>query len=165
MRSHGDKQYSYSVRVKPESFECFICKNHTTKTKLAMQKHIRRHRKYSKCEICGRRSESTSHLCGKNADVQCEYCEKRFGTTAKMQQHLDRVHKTRRLYGCDKCSKFFAMIFFKNCHQASHSESSEFKCDKCPKSFARRALLIYHKKTHQAVRCNSFLLFPVDVPV
>lgn len=144
--------------MKPEYYECFMCKHYKTESKLAIRKHIRRHRKYSKCEVCSRRSLSSSHLCGENTeDVQCEYCSKRFKSTAKMQQHLEKLHKTNlRLYGCDKCSKFFPMIFFKNCHRASHTKKHVFKCDRCPKVFLKRTLLMCHKKTHQSVRCNLF---------
>lgn len=146
--------------ARPKSFECFICKKYESKTQRAMRKHIKKHRvkncNLSKCEICRKRSDWTSHLCGgENSEIQCEYCSERFKTTTKMQQHLNNIHTTkRRLYRCAKCPQFFALIFFRECHQASHSEN--YECNLCEKKFTNSQSLYYHKRTHSFQKCKFF---------
>lgn len=168
LRTHISK--SFRDILQPKYFECFICKKHKTKTMTAMRKHMKKHsmRNYSKCEICNIRSESASHLCGKKEHVQCEYCSKQFQTTKQMQKHLDDVHKNnQRLYRCAKCPKFFAMVFFKDCHEALHLEKQELQCDMCPKKFATNEYLSNHRKRHTDLqKCknyfrNSFFPFVV----
>lgn len=157
MRAHKNGYPSF-VRLKPESFECYIC-HRTTKSMVAMRKHIRRHFKFFKCDVCNKRSKLSAHLCGSDTDVQCEYCPERFRATADVKKHLDIAHKTfRQMYGCSKCPKFFAMVFFRDCHQASHSKNNVYKCDMCPRICTKKTLLANHKKRlHTASeKCKYF---------
>lgn len=114
-------------------YECYLC-NCNYKRLTTMRKHMFSHVKSQKavfhyCSICRAKVERTkmnSHVCGQLDNIQCEYCSKRFTGTNKLLKHLDVMHKTkRRLYECEKCSKYFPMIFLRDSHQNTHANETE----------------------------------------
>lgn len=154
LKNHLDMMNKTKYSDQLKYFECFICKRFRTKDETAMRDHIKQHpyMKIPKCEICNTQTAPISHLCGKNKIVQCEYCPEKLMTTEKLLEHLNSMHKSnRRLYGCEKCPKYFPMVFLKDCHQMSHSERNpKVKCDMCLKTFTTKGSLTTHKETHSS---------------
>lgn len=157
------------------TFECFVCKRYKIKTESFMRNHIKRcgvkRIRKSKCLICRQPlaiAELDSHLCGDNADVQCEYCADRFTVTKVLREHLENVHKSnRRLYKCKTplCKKYFPMIFLKECHESVHDPESEevLACDTCGKQFSSQLSLTGHKKVHRKTTSKLFSIVIVVV--
>lgn len=160
------------VAQKPMSkrgeYQCYLCKI-KYKSLVFMRKHMKLHSDriksvaYDPCSICRikiRRKEMNAHLCDQKDSVQCEYCSVHFMATNELLDHLETMHPiNRRLYRCEKCIKYFPMIFLRDSHQTCHANEPQANsktsghrkvlnveksranlCDECGKTFCSGAL-------------------------
>ena len=41
------------------------------------------------------------------SDFQCDYCETKFKTKAKLERHIDAIHLLKKDHACELCGKRF----------------------------------------------------------
>lgn len=135
-------------------YECYICKIKLNGWNDVKQ-HIRRHvqARNEKCDICAEMytaKELNRHLCADGKSIQCEYCTKSFGATAKLIRHVEIEHATEKiLHRCKKCHRFFGMALLKDLHEMQHDNEEKLHvCEICSKAFSRRNLYEYHLVRH-----------------
>ncbi|KAL4222912.1 hypothetical protein ACF0H5_018952 [Mactra antiquata] len=139
---------------------------------------------YYPCEICGgvyKYDVLSSHRAvHAKRTFQCDQCELKFSSKARLSQHKTNVHATENKYTCHECGKSFKALpylrqhgirhckertaecplchkMFKNQkavkkHMISHSEERPYKCSHCEKSFKRSRDLENHEEgVHEAL--------------
>ena len=169
-----DKEYTVITGDdSSEKYQCKICEMKFDTQKLRLQHHYLTHKEMKfKCEKCEKlfpfKSLCKSHIivCGRqdqkqkliNIDYcindnessgkkyQCLKCEKRFGTSLTIRQHIYHRHKDRH-FRCEHCNKLFPFNHTlkhhkKICHEKEHLNT---KCNICQKAFDNYQALLYHR--------------------
>lgn len=134
------------------TFECHICKDKIDNI-TDLEKHMETHARNNQCKICKAHltlDELNAHLCGKEKNISCEYCDEKFLSTIKLLDHLKTEHEKKKLYRCHKCTSFFPMILLRHYHMAQHENDlpKKYLCNICGKRFAKYAVLNYHRRSH-----------------
>ncbi|XP_031621088.1 zinc finger protein 184-like isoform X2 [Contarinia nasturtii] len=150
--SHN-RQYSCDVDFESGKFQCFVCNKMFDKIAL-LQKHMNTvHDRSKACEICSKKldtDELSTHICGNETTIQCEYCHKNFTSTIDLLKHLDSSDEKKKMYRCDVCLEFFPMMILKHQHMTQHTETSKsFMCHMCSETFVTSTLLSNHERSHR----------------
>ena len=95
--------------------QCHIC-NENFSTKRDIFRHlalIHKTKKYHKCENCGiifpdkvflERHIQSIH---EGTKVNCKICDESFVSEENLKSHCSAIHKEKKPYKCDKCSKTY----------------------------------------------------------
>ncbi|KAJ8670779.1 hypothetical protein QAD02_002038 [Eretmocerus hayati] len=85
------------------------------------------------CE-CSRTFVSTpdfkKHLqshCGERLH-ECELCDKKYKSQKDLKQHKESIHKDKRPYKCNSCSRAFSRVSSKMRHEKTHSDEKNHTC-------------------------------------
>lgn len=139
-------------------FSCFSCKIQI-KSLSEFKAHMKQHVKDQVCEICKVQVSfnelKESHVCGTETSISCEYCNETFTSTAKLLEHLETPHESKKLYGCSKCFKYFPQLNLRQFHMAQHENEEgvtpavQHICEECGKGFDTVDKLNKHQKYHK----------------
>uniref|UniRef100_A0A182MTL4 Protein krueppel n=1 Tax=Anopheles culicifacies TaxID=139723 RepID=A0A182MTL4_9DIPT len=130
----------------------------------AVYSHIRyRHELFDNpegytCDICGVtmqyrpsfRYHMRIHYHEQMGTFKCQYCERVFGTRARLERH-ERTHTGERPFACHMCPKTFTHSGQLAAHIARHNNERGHKCTQCGKAFFTKAMLRQHLETHGTV--------------
>ncbi|RZC42211.1 gastrula zinc finger protein XlCGF52.1-like [Asbolus verrucosus] len=75
---------------------------------------------------------------------QCDICNRRFGCSSNLTQHL-KYHTGNRSHVCTFCGKSYMTKGDLMIHEKTHLNKREYKCERCPKSFNTHKDLRSHK--------------------
>lgn len=152
-------QHMSGVHVKKQ-FQCYICKIDSL-TAENLRAHMKKiHRRDFKCEICKMaltlNELNTTHMCGDEKRIRCDYCPIEFTTTPNLLEHLKNSHEQKKFYKCEKCPKFFPMIVLKEYHMKTHEQDLPriYRCKKCSKRFRWKSCLIVHSASCKSDNCK-----------
>lgn len=156
---------------KIKSFECYMCSSTITfKTKLAIQRHMRKEHKFDiydnlkkSCNLCSKTYTDASSLFRHNkrvhlgikmkhkrTDTPCEFCGNCFATFGSKERHVRIVHKGEKSFKCNLCGSAFGQISGLYAHQSQvHNTEKKFQCNICPnKSYMTKDGLLRHQTFH-----------------
>lgn len=113
----------------------------------------------SKCGYCNerfisnqRKDEHLAEVHGISHVFKCRACDRIFKSKKSLTTHTKRDHLLERRFKCTSCDmKFFNTSELKQ-HELKHSGVKDFRCDVCLKTYARRKTLIEHLKIHADIR-------------
>ena len=111
------------------------------------------------CDECGSRVSTqislNSHKKNEHSEaLECEYCDKIFGSKKRLEQHLVSHSKNREI-PCPLCDKIFKLKQSLREHMNLHNET--FKCIHCDKFLTTQASLDQHIQiTHGTERPYRF---------
>uniref|UniRef100_A0A182VTP1 Uncharacterized protein n=1 Tax=Anopheles minimus TaxID=112268 RepID=A0A182VTP1_9DIPT len=128
----------------------------------AVYSHIRyRHELFDNpegytCDICGVtmqyrpsfRYHMRIHYHEQMGTFKCQYCERVFGTRARLECH-ERTHTGERPFACHVCPKTFIHSGQLATHIARHNNERGHKCTQCGKAFFTKAMLRQHSESHE----------------
>lgn len=153
LKFHQSSQRTHTRMTPNASFECYLCRMDFWKqseVKFHLKLHVAARDK--KCDICNEpltSNELTSHLCGTETSIKCEYCSRLFNVTSKLLQHLGSEHDDKIFYRCRRCNRYFDMEHLRDLHEKQHKELDRpFACDKCQKGFSSKVQLRAHQICH-----------------
>ncbi|EFN71532.1 Zinc finger and SCAN domain-containing protein 12 [Camponotus floridanus] len=141
---------------------CVLC-NSKLGSKQALQEHFRKHAN-KEIDTRGRPVKSC-----KNADTQCDICDKSFDTITATIRHRFKMHpNSPTKFYCSYCGKQFPLRTHRDNHQISHdsSESKKIeqhkKCMDCDMLFYNERALNYH---YRSIHKRMVYLFqPIATP-
>ena len=138
--------------------ECKIC-HMQFMTEIGYEMHMsKKHNSnnYSNyCDAC-KSYFAKDHICRKNR-FPCDYCEKRFQSKQRVQEHTDTIHLGKTPFKCKKCTKKWASKYLLDKHfKATHCPQKCKICGTvCNHAFdLKRHMVIAHKQNNQAFQCH-----------
>uniref|UniRef100_A0A182IMP4 C2H2-type domain-containing protein n=1 Tax=Anopheles atroparvus TaxID=41427 RepID=A0A182IMP4_ANOAO len=110
------------------------------------------------CEICGMTIKyrptflfhMRNHHHEQHGTFKCQYCDRAFGTRARMERHV-RSHTGERPFACRLCPKTFAYAGQLTTHMSRHNNERGHQCGQCGKAFFNKAMLGQHQATHEPI--------------
>ncbi|KAJ0184392.1 hypothetical protein K1T71_000815 [Dendrolimus kikuchii] len=121
------------------------------------------------CELCNtnfmniealnkHKDRQTKGFC----DISCVHCGSGFEARLELRDHLLEVHRSRKKYSCEKCSKTFSKETLYSAHyRRMHADSTQIDrsdkmanwiCEVCGKRMPTKCLLVYHQRNHTGER-------------
>lgn len=151
---------SFKEKLQNADFQCFDCK-YIFPTMGKLQTHMRElHETTIECRICMRnftRHVYSQHLCDGGTEMQCQYCEEKFNSTAMLVKHINQQHKNHHNYKCYDCARAFPTKALLEIHKPTHdTEEKRFVCDICDDRFPTRYKIKEHIETTHTDK-RSFL--------
>ena len=134
-------------------FSCNVC-HKSFKRKVALDDHVKIHKKTFQCETCGAYfSHATSlkaHIDFKHLGkyVECKECGKKLSRNMTLLKHVRLVHRKIKPFICSVCGFTCAARKELNEHVRIHTGEKPYQCQYCPSKFARRDYLKQHVRTH-----------------
>ncbi|XP_058464836.1 zinc finger protein 62 homolog [Malaya genurostris] len=129
------------------------------RTKLAMERHIKRHLGINpieriQCDICSKwvngRPNLKVHIktvhSEEKQEVACDLCQQIYPNIRALGSHKRRVHVEER-FECEFCGKKFKRNIYLKEHRASHTGQTLYSCDVCGMCTNSNANLYSHKKS------------------
>ncbi|KAI8127113.1 Zinc finger protein 208 [Lucilia cuprina] len=122
------------------------------------------------CTICKKIFNLKSSLDGHlfryhqigDLSFECDECGKKFSQKTILQQHVQRMHASRK-YRCEFCDKLFATKSEQNFHTRIHTDEKPHVCEFCGKSFRIKTQLGYHvNAVHTKIRAHKCTMCPKD---
>ncbi|XP_037827362.1 zinc finger protein 888-like isoform X2 [Lucilia sericata] len=122
------------------------------------------------CTICKKIFNLKSSLDGHlfryhqigDLSFKCDECGKKFSQKTILQQHVQRMHASRK-YRCEFCDKLFATKSEQNFHTRIHTDEKPHVCEFCGKSFRIKTQLGYHvTAVHTKIRAHKCTMCPKD---
>ena len=132
-----------------------------------------------KCQHCPKGFRQKGHLVyhlhthSATYDFECDDCEAKFMTPAKLLRHQRNAHSkashavdfngefyverkgTRKSYTCKRCGKYFLHVSSARSHSWMHSGTRPYKCHYCQKGFRQSGHLICHvREFHSGISEN-----------
>merc|ERR1712098_17849 len=77
----------------------------------------------------------------------CERCNKPYGRSSHLMQHIKSVHEGIR-YSCKNCNKSYTLETDLNRHIKSVHEGVKYQCNSCESQYSSDVALYKHKKKH-----------------
>lgn len=146
--------------LKATKFQCYDCKS-TFPSMGKLKAHMRElHETTIECRICMKsftRHAYVQHLCDGGMEMQCQYCIKKFNSTAMLIKHINRQHKNHHNYKCYDCARAFPIKALLEIHKPTHdTEEKRFVCDICGNRYRTRYQIKEHiETTHTDKRCKE----------
>ncbi|XP_058828376.1 zinc finger protein 62 homolog [Topomyia yanbarensis] len=128
------------------------------RTKLTMEKHIKRHMGINpvervQCHICNRWLNGKSNLKihiktihNEGQTISCDLCQQIYPNLRALRNHKQRVHVEER-FECEFCGKKFKQKVCWKEHRASHTGQRLYSCDICGMTTNSKANLYSHRKS------------------
>ncbi|XP_058832121.1 transcription factor grauzone-like [Topomyia yanbarensis] len=129
------------------------------RTKLAMERHIKRHMGIDpiervQCDICSKWVNGKPNLkihiktvhSEEKQTVSCDLCQQIYPNMRALSTHKRRVHVEER-FECEFCGKKFKRKIYWKEHRASHTGQTLYSCDVCGMTTNSNANLYSHKKS------------------
>ena len=127
-------------------------------TQISLNSHKKNeHSEALECEYCdkifGSKKRLDQHLVShlKNREIPCTLCDKTFKVKQSLREHMNIHYETFKCIHCDKCSNTQASL---DIHMKfAHATERPFSCEKCNDTFKSQFCLNKHlKKTHDPTR-------------
>uniref|UniRef100_A0A182Y8H4 Zinc finger protein Xfin n=1 Tax=Anopheles stephensi TaxID=30069 RepID=A0A182Y8H4_ANOST len=122
-------RYRHELFDNPEGYTCDIC-GVTMRYRPSFRYHMR------------------IHYHEQMGTFKCQYCERVFGTRARLERH-ERVHTGERPYACHLCPKTFIHSGQLATHISRHNNERGHLCAQCGKAFLSKAMLRQHQESHE----------------
>uniref|UniRef100_A0A4Y0BNC7 Uncharacterized protein n=1 Tax=Anopheles funestus TaxID=62324 RepID=A0A4Y0BNC7_ANOFN len=128
-------RYRHEIFDNPEGYTCDIC-GVTMQYRPSFRYHMR------------------IHYHEQMGTFKCQYCERVFGTRARLERH-ERTHTGERPFACHLCTKTFAHSGQLATHISRHNNERGHKCAQCGKAFFNKAMLRQHLESHGTVESRK----------
>ncbi|XP_068202191.1 uncharacterized protein [Palaemon carinicauda] len=147
---------------KHKEIECTDCKkSFTTKAGLRYHRNVIHHvgTKYF-CEQCDKvfyyHVPYKSHMLYAHGEkkVICETCGEKFYTVAKLNIHINAVHRSAKSWACRECkSKFTTDTAYRHHMNVKHLKI-QHTCDYCGSNYRKKSSLVTHLLKHSIFICQ-----------
>ncbi|XP_059485788.1 modifier of mdg4-like isoform X1 [Neocloeon triangulifer] len=116
----NDNEHDFSAHEESLDLESQICLDSSGQLAVGQRGHMDAEGSSSHSSFQGPMRPSRPHQEGDNAC--CDFCQKRFSSSANLYKHIMRVHSTQR-HTCPVCPKKFGALFDLNDHvRSKHPE-------------------------------------------
>ena len=142
--------YEIPCSTGEKKFQCDECGSKLS-TQISLNSHKRNeHSEALECEYCdkifGSKKRLVKHLEShlKNRDIPCTLCDKTFKVKQSLREHMNIHYETFKCIHCDKCSNTQASLDYHI--KITHGTERPFTCEKCNDTFKTQRFLDLHIK-------------------